>query len=88
MIFFDIFYTERWMPQMMKNIGLDFDVLVEDDPISLQFSQNGFESKQFLVNIGSTLFFIVIYLAMWVILLLLMRMSSIWPLFLPVKTAL
>jgi hypothetical protein len=76
------------MPQMMKNIGLDFDVLVEDDPISLQFSQNGFESKQFLVNIGSTLFFIVIYLAMWVILLLLMRMSSIWPLFLPVKTAL
>ena len=88
MIFFDIFYTERWMPQMMKNIGLDFDVLVEDDPISLQFSQNGFESKQFLVNIGSTLFFIVIYLVMWVILLLLMRMSSIWPLFLPVKTAL
>lgn len=44
-LFFDIFYTERWMPKMMKTIGLDLDLIENDDPISMQFSQNGFESK-------------------------------------------
>ncbi len=25
LIYFDIFYTERWLPQMMQNIGVDID---------------------------------------------------------------
>jgi hypothetical protein len=73
---------------MMKSIGLDLDSIENSDSISLQFSQNGFESKQFLANIGSTLLFLVFYLAMWIFLLLLMRISSVWPSFLGVKKAL
>ena len=42
LIFFDIFYTERWMPLMMKSIGLDLDFIENSDSISLQFSYNGF----------------------------------------------
>ena len=25
LIYFDIFYTERWLPQIMKEVGLNFD---------------------------------------------------------------
>ena len=88
LIFFDIFYTEHWMPSMMKGIGLDFDRIENDDPMNLQFSENGFGSKQFLVNIGSTLLFIVGYLALWLLLLLLSRIQSFWPLILRMKEAL
>lgn len=70
-IYFDIFYTERWMPDMMKNLGLDFDLIENDEPMNLEFSQNGFESMQFLRNIGATLIFITLYLSAWIILLLL-----------------
>jgi hypothetical protein len=35
LIYFDIFYTERWFPEMMKNIGLDFDLIENDSPMSL-----------------------------------------------------
>ena len=70
-IYFDIFYTEQWMPDMMKNLGLDFDLIENDEPMNLEFSQNGFESMQFLRNIGTTLIFITLYLSAWIILLFL-----------------
>jgi hypothetical protein len=70
-IYFDIFYTEWWMADMMKNLGLDFDLIEKDEPMNLEFSQNGFESMQFLRNIGTTLIFITLYLSAWIILLLL-----------------
>jgi len=38
LIYFDIFYTERWFPDMMKSVGLDFDLIENDSPMSLQFS--------------------------------------------------
>jgi hypothetical protein len=58
---------------MLKGIGLDVDLIENDDPMNLQFSQNGFESMQFMVNIGSTLLFVVGYLALWLFLLFLSR---------------
>ena len=69
-IYFDIFYTERWMADMMKNLGLDFDLIENDNPMNLEFSQNGFESMFFLRNIGATLIFVTLYLTAWIILLL------------------
>ena len=73
---------------MMKGIGLDGDLIENDDPINLQFSQNGFESMQFMVNIGSTLLFVVGYLALWLFLLFLSRIYSFWPKLLRLKTIL
>ena len=72
----------------MKGIGLDVDLIENDDPINLQFSQNGFESKQFMVNIGSTLLFVVGYFALWLFLLLLWRIHSFSPKLLQLKTIL
>ncbi len=73
---------------MMKGIGLDVDLIENDDPMNLQFSQNGFESMQFMVNIGSTLLCVVGYLALWLFLLFLSRIYSFWPKLLRLKTIL
>jgi hypothetical protein len=35
LIFFDIFYVEKWMPEMMKSIGLDIDLIENDVPINM-----------------------------------------------------
>jgi len=67
------------MPKMMKSIGLDIDDIENDEAINIQFSQNGFTSKQFLVNIGSSLVFIAGYLGMWLCFLIILRIHSFWP---------
>ena len=79
LIYFDIFYTERWMPKMMKSIGMNKNDIENDEAINIQFSQNGLTSKQFLVNIGSSLVFIAGYLGMWLCFLIIMRIHSFWP---------
>lgn len=52
----------------MTDIGLNFDDVQNDDAVSIVFSDNGFQSKQFLKNAGSTFFFLILYLAGWIIL--------------------
>ncbi len=54
----------------MKYIGLNYD-LDDDEPLNEYFTENGFESKLFIKNSGSTLIFIVIYFYSWVILFIL-----------------
>ncbi len=44
LIYFDIFYAEQWFPQMMKHIGLDIDLVDNDKPVNLYFSQSGYDS--------------------------------------------
>ena len=41
-IYFDILYTEMWMPGFMNKIGLDFDRVKGDVPINIFFDENGF----------------------------------------------
>ena len=60
---------------MMKNLGLDLNAFEDDGPICLQFSYNGFESMQFIANIGSSILFILLYLIIWVINFILMKIS-------------
>jgi hypothetical protein len=43
LIYFDILYTEYWLPQFMMNvIGVDLDQVEGDTAMSLQFAENGF----------------------------------------------
>jgi hypothetical protein len=60
-IFFDILYTELWGAKFMGGIGVDFDMVKNYTSINFQFSDNGFYSKQFLKNSGSSFFFLLIY---------------------------
>ena len=75
-IYFDILYTEMWMPDLMTEIGLDMEDVENDDAVNLFFDENGFQSKQFLKNAGSTLFFIVLYLIGWTVLFIFQRLAG------------
>jgi len=44
LIFFDIFYTERWIPQMMRVIGLDYAHVLNDEGLNIYFERNGYYS--------------------------------------------
>lgn len=67
------------MPELMKNIGLNYDLIENDTPINMQFSLNDFESNHFLKNIGSTLLFLIFYVTAWLFLLLTKIISSFLP---------
>jgi hypothetical protein len=46
LIYFDILYTEYWLPQFMRKIiGVNLDQVEGDTAISLQFDENGYSSK-------------------------------------------
>ena len=74
-IFFDILYTELWNAQFMSGIGIEFDKVKNDTAINVQFSDNGFDSKQFLKNSGSSFFFLSTYIFSWIVLLFLTLLS-------------
>ena len=44
-IYFDILYTEMWMPEFMTEIGLNTEDVENDDAVNLFFDENGFQSK-------------------------------------------
>jgi hypothetical protein len=69
-IYFDIFYTEFWIDIFMERIGIPFDTLDNDYALNWQFSDNGYESKLFLKNAGSSIFILIIYLSSLVILII------------------
>lgn len=66
-MYFDILYTELWMSQFMGTVGVDFDNITNDEALNVQFSENGFESKQFLKNSGSSVFYLAVYILTWFI---------------------
>ena len=59
----------------MNGIGIDFGKVKNDTALNVQFSENGFDSKQFLKNSGSSFFFLSTYIFSWVVLLLLSLFS-------------
>ncbi len=75
LIFIDILYTEDWMPEFMESIGLYVDNIDNDEPVNIFFEENGFQSKQFLKNAGSTLVFLVLYVFGWVLLFVIQRIA-------------
>jgi hypothetical protein len=63
------------MPEFMESIGLYVDNIDNDEPVNIFFEENGFQSKQFLKNAGSTLVFLVLYVFGWVLLFVIQRIS-------------
>jgi hypothetical protein len=59
----------------MSGIGIDFDKVKNDTALNVQFSDNGFDSKQFLKNSGSSFFFLSTYIFSWVALIFLSLLS-------------
>jgi hypothetical protein len=53
------------MPQLFIKMGLLSDE--NDMPLNFYFDENGFQSRAFLENIGSTFIFIVIYIFAWLL---------------------
>jgi hypothetical protein len=35
LIYFDILYTEMWMPKLMREIGLDLDSIDNDEAVNM-----------------------------------------------------
>jgi len=60
----------------MLKFGLDVDSIVDDEPINLFFSENGFNSKQFVNNASSSLIFIIFFVFGWTVLLALKALSG------------
>lgn len=76
-MYFDILYTELWIDRFLTSIGIHYDQIKNDTALNNQFEENGFDSKQFLWNSGSSLFFLAFYILSWVILFLLSILSKI-----------
>jgi hypothetical protein len=74
---FDILYTELWIDEFMKIIGLNLDGIENDGAISVEFENNGFFSKQFLKNAGPSLILLFLYLFGWLNLVLLTFISNL-----------
>ena len=75
LIFIDILYTESWMSEFMESIGLFVDNIDNDEPVNMFFEENGFQSKQFLNNAGSTLILLVSYIFGLVLLFVVQRIA-------------
>ena len=50
------------MPEFFNRIGINIEEIDDDEPVNVFFEENGFQSKQFLRNAGSSLFFLMFYL--------------------------
>jgi hypothetical protein len=74
LVYFDILFTEDWFPQFMEY--LHFDLNFEDQPLNSYFAENGFQYKNVFKNLGSTLFFIILYVLSWFFLIVLKMLSS------------
>ena len=71
----------------METLGLDIEEeIAGDDAVSLEFDETGFSFKQFLKNAGSSLLYIVFYTFAWISLLLIQRLSSLFPRLIPFKS--
>jgi hypothetical protein len=61
----DILLTEVWMPNLLNKINGIKTTLVEEEALNEHFEENGFESKKFMLNIGSSIIYLMIYLSLW-----------------------
>ena len=59
----------------MAAINLDIGDIPDDEPININFSEIGYDSKLFLKNAGSTLLFVILNLVGWFILIFLKFIS-------------
>ncbi len=77
-IYFDILFTEHWNSEFMNSLGLDIENIEDDKSFSSQFSENGFESMQFLKNSGSSVIFLLLYVLSLTLYLMISLISKYW----------
>jgi hypothetical protein len=57
-------------------MGMYTDEVKNDKALSIEFENNGYQSKQFIKNAGSSLIFIMVYLMGWLILFIITIISK------------
>jgi hypothetical protein len=63
LLYFDIFYTEEWLPLIFP-----LDPLGNDETgLNEYFEDNGFGTTFFIVNLGSAIVFLIIQFALFVL---------------------
>lgn len=77
-IYFDILYTELWMMEFMKKIGINFDYVEDDQALNFIFSDNNFQSMQFLKNAGSSTIYVIMYFFAWIVFMMIYLLSMCW----------
>jgi hypothetical protein len=75
-VYFDLFYTEKWLPLIIPEAALSDD----EEGLNVYFEENGFGTTFFMVNIGSTLVFVVFHIALFALYPLLSVMAKHAPL--------
>jgi hypothetical protein len=76
------------MSEFMESIGLFVDNIDNDEPVNIFFEENGFQSKQFLNNAGSTLIFLMSYIFELVLFFVVQRIAEFRRTFIPLKNKL
>lgn len=76
-IYFDILYTELWVTKFMSKIGIEINQVTNDTALNQHFSDAGFDSKLFIKNTGSSVFFLTVYICIWIIYSIIVLLSLI-----------
>ncbi len=72
-IYFDLLYTEEWIPYVYERLGINSNN--EDEPLNKYFANNGYNGRSILYTLGSTIVFIFIWLLLWPLHLLIWLLS-------------
>lgn len=64
---------------MNRNGGFELDSVENDKALSIQFSEAGYNSTQFLKNSGSSLLYLILYIFAWITLLSMSFLSRFSP---------
>ena len=79
-IYLDLLYTSEWLTPFLENKNIDDQgVSYIDESRNLYLETSGFSSSIMLVNLGSTLIFIAMLIALYVIYYLLKYIGFLYP---------
>ena len=74
-IYVDILLTDLWLPYLFMNTN---EAPSEQKAINPYFEQNGFASKTLIINLGSSFVYIVIYMAIFILYIILKLVQKIF----------
>ena len=79
-IYLDLLYTSEWLTPFLENKNIDDQgISYIDESRNLYLETSGFSSSIMLVNLGSTLIFIAMLIALYVIFYLLKYIGFLYP---------
>ena len=79
-IYLDLLYTSEWLTPFLENKNIDDQgISYIDESRNLYLETSGFSSSIMLVNLGSTLIFIAMLIALYVIFYFLKFIGFLYP---------